>query len=196
MNSLLNNNLFLIKEHAGMFKASNNFDIFDPNSQTIIMECRENDLSNLTKIFRFTRFKTVTPFNIKINSKSGTQIIRIERGVALFRSKINIYDENNNLIGHFQQKYFSLGGKFEIFDEHNNFVATLKGKITGWNFRIFNQENEFAQISKKWAGIGKEFFTSADNYMLSINEIVPANAKIRALILAATMCIDMVFKER
>ena len=50
-------------------------------------------------------------------------------------------------------------------------------------------------VTKKWAGLGKELFTSADNYMLAINETVPAGDPTRLLILAAVMCIDMVMKE-
>ena len=54
---------------------------------------------------------------------------------------------------------------------------------------------EYAHVSKKWSGFGKELFTSADNYMLSINEKVEKDDPIRLLILAAVMCIDMVLKE-
>ena len=52
-----------------------------------------------------------------------------------------------------------------------------------------------ATVSKKWTGLGKELLTSADNYVLSISETVPANDPKRILILAAVMCIDMVLKE-
>ena len=31
MNPILEKNLFLFKEHIGMFKASNNYDIYDPD---------------------------------------------------------------------------------------------------------------------------------------------------------------------
>ena len=55
--------------------------------------------------------------------------------------------------------------------------------------------DELAQVSKKWAGLGKELFTTADNYMLSINESVKKDDHARILILAAVMCIDMVLKE-
>jgi uncharacterized protein YxjI len=44
-------------------------------------------------------------------------------------------------------------------------------------------------------GIGREMFTSADNYMLEIEPTVPQNDSVRLLILAAVMCIDMVLKE-
>ena len=32
MNELLNRNLYLVKEHVGMFKAANNYDIHDPKN--------------------------------------------------------------------------------------------------------------------------------------------------------------------
>lgn len=56
-------------------------------------------------------------------------------------------------------------------------------------------ESELAHVTKKWEGIGKELFTSADNYVLQISESVPADSMVRQLILAAVMCIDMVLKE-
>jgi uncharacterized protein YxjI len=58
-----------------------------------------------------------------------------------------------------------------------------------------NGNNELAHVSKKWAGLGKELFTTADNYMLSINDSVKKEDNVRILIMAAVMCIDMVLKE-
>jgi uncharacterized protein YxjI len=57
-------------------------------------------------------------------------------------------------------------------------------------------EVELAKVSKKWAGLGKEMFTTADNYMLEISGKVEQNNPLRILILAAVMCIDMVLKEK
>ena len=54
MNPILNQNLFFVKEHRGIFKAANNYDIIDPASQQTIMQCREPDLGIFTKLFRFT----------------------------------------------------------------------------------------------------------------------------------------------
>ena len=56
-------------------------------------------------------------------------------------------------------------------------------------------ENELAHVTKKWSGIGKELFTSADNYVLEISDSVPTDNPMRQLILGAVMCIDMVLKE-
>jgi uncharacterized protein YxjI len=74
-------------------------------------------------------------------------------------------------------------------------VCELKGKWTGWEFSFKSGEVELAKVTKKWAGIGKELFTSADNYILQISDHVPFDNPVRMLILGAVMSIDLVLKE-
>lgn len=137
----------------------------------------------------------MTPFDIQIRTPGGQQVLRITRGVSLFLSKVQVFDENDRFIGGFKQKFFSVGGAFTVLDATEMPLCQLKGKWTGWDFRFMSGESELAHVTKKWTGIGKEFFTSADNYVLQISENVPADSPVRQLILAAVMCIDMVLKE-
>lgn len=196
MNSVLNKNLFLVKEHVGIFKAASNFDIYDPESKQIIMECREENLGFFTKLFRFTDYKRMTPFEIDIRSTTGEKIITVRRGISWILSTVEVLDEKGTLIGKFKQKFFSIGGKFEVLDASERPLCMLKGKWTSWDFRFVAPDGkEFAHVSKKWAGLGKELFTSADNYILQISPEVPQNHPLRQLILAAVMCIDFVLKE-
>ncbi len=195
MNPILNNNLFFVKEHVGMFKAANNYDIFNPSTQEMMMTCREENLGFFTKLFRFTDYKRITPFNIEIKTTTGESILTVKRGIAFLVSTVEVFDENKQLIGRFKQKFFSIGGKFNLFDANDHLICTLKGKWTSWDFKFIKDNVEFAHVSKKWAGIGKELFTTADNYILEIDKRVPENNPIRLLILAAVMCIDMVLKE-
>ena len=195
MHDFLNMNRFLVKEHVGLIKAANNYDIYDPETGEMVMVCREDNLGSVTKLLRFTDWKRNTPFDIEIRTSDGEPLIRVTRGVAIFLSDVSVYDENDTLIGGFQQKFFSIGGAFDILDAQGNSLCSLRGKWTGWDFRFVHNDIEFAHVTKEWAGIGKEFFTSADNYMLEISSSVKQNNPIRQLILAAVMCIDMVLKE-
>ncbi len=195
MHDEMNRNVFLVKEHVGMFKAANNYDIHDPQTGDIIMECREERLGMITKILRFSKYKRMTPFDIQIRTPDGNQIVRITRGISFFLSKVKVLDEHDQVLGGFKQKLFSIGGSFNILDANDNHIAQLKGKWTGWNFKFMTGETELAHVTKKWAGIGKEMFTSADNYVLEISEFVPTDNGVRQLILAAVMCIDKVLKE-
>jgi uncharacterized protein YxjI len=195
MNSILSGNLFFVKEHTGIFKASNNYDIFDPQSGQKIMECREPNLGFFAKIFRFTDYKRMTPFEVQVTTPEGHKVLTVQRGISIFLSKVEVKDDAGNTVGYFKQKLFSIGGKFDVFDANEQKVCSLRGKWTSWDFRFVQGETELASVSKKWAGLGKELFTSADNYMLTIHDTVPRDSTVRVLILAAVLCIDMVLKE-
>lgn len=195
MHEILNKNLFFVKEHVGFFKAANNFDIMDPETQETILHCREPNLGGFTKLFRFTDYKRMTPFHVEIQLPDGGTIIHVKRGISIFLSSVEVFDENHEKIGGFKQKLFSLGGKFDVLGPDDEVLCSLKGKWTGWEFTFIHEGREFAKVSKKWAGLGKELFTSADNYILEIKDDVPKDHPIRALIMAAVMCIDLVLKE-
>ncbi len=94
-----------------------------------------------------------------------------------------------------KQKFFSIGGAFNVLDANEQELCQLKGKWTSWEFQFLHGDRELAKVSKKWAGMGKELFTSADNYVLEISDQVPPDDPVRELILGAVMCIDLVLKE-
>jgi len=196
MHDALNGSLYLVKEHVGMLKAANNYDIYDAETNEVVMHCREPNLGIFSKLFRFSDCKRMTPFDIEITTPSGEPVCRVTRGISIFLSKVSVYDENEVFIGGFKQKLFSIGGAFSVLNPNEEVVCTLKGKWTSWDFRFLTPSDvELAHVAKKWAGLGKELFTSADNYALSISDSVPVDNPIRQLILGAVMCIDMVLKE-
>ena len=195
MHDALNRNLFLVKEHVGMFKAANNYDIYDPDTGEIVLLCREQGLGQLTRLLRFTDWKRRTPFDLQITTPENEQLVRVKRGWSFWLSKVDVLDGNNRAAGCFAQKLFSVGGAFDVLGTNDEVLCSLKGKWTSWDFRFIAGDKEFARVTKKWAGLGKEMFTSADNYILEIAESVPADSRLRILILAAVLCIDMVLKE-
>lgn len=195
MHTSLQQNVFFVKEHVGFFKVSSNYDVYHPESGELLIECREPNIGFFTKLFRILGYKVMTPFNIEVRATDGTLITRITRGTVFFRSVVEVFDEKEQLIGKFRQRMLSLGGKFDVLDANDQVICTLKGKWTSWEFSFIKDNAEFGKVTKKWAGIGKEFFTTADNYVLEINPSVGNDSKLRTLILAAVLCIDMVLKE-
>jgi len=195
MDSILEKNLYLFKEHVGFLKAHNNYDIYDPESKEMILHCREKNLNAFYKIVRlFRNYKRMTPFEIEIKGLDGKKILKVKKGFSFFLSKIQVFDENDNLVGIFKQR-LSFNTNFDMLDKREKLVCNLKGNFIGWNFKFLRGETEVGLVTKKWAGIGKEMFTSADNYILEIKNKVEKDSPLRLLILAAVICIDMVIKE-
>ena len=104
-------------------------------------------------------------------------------------------DSSERRLGGFQQKFFSIRCAFTVLGANDQPHCDLKGKWTGWDFRFMTGDKQLAHVTKKWSGIGKEMFTSVDNYVLEISDEVPCDNPVRALIMASVMCIDMVLKE-
>ncbi len=195
MDSILEKNLYLFKEHVGFLKAHNNYDIYDPESKEMILHCREKNLNAFYKIVRlFRNYKRMTPFEIEIKGLDGKKILKVKKGFSFFLSKIQVFDENDNLVGIFKQR-LSFNTNFDMLDKREKLVCNLKGNFIGWNFKFLRGDTEVGLVTKKWAGIGKEMFTSADNYILEIKNKVEKDSPLRLLILAAVICIDMVVKE-
>ena len=75
-------------------------------------------------------------------------------------------------------------------------MGQVTGDWKGWDFKVVDaQDQPLGQITKKWAGLGKELFTSADNYVVT-QEPGNRDADMRKIVLAAGICIDMVLKEQ
>ncbi len=188
-------NQLLVKEHYGLFKAASNYDIYDLADGQKLLECREPDLGFFTKWLRFTDCRRYTPFDVQIRDCEGEFVLRVVRSMTLFVSNVSVYDGDGTLLGGFKQKIFSIGGAFSVHDAEGREVCQLAGKWTGFEYKFTAQGVQLARVTKKWMGVGKELFTSADNYVLDIDEAVAPESPTRKLILAAVMCIDMVLKE-
>ena len=195
MNPVFNRNLFFVKEHYGMFKAANNYDILDPKTQEVILHCREDNMSFITKMLRFSDYKRMTPFEVTISLPDGQRLLTVKRGWTFWRSVVEVLDGKGDLVGTFRQRMMSIGGKFDLLGPDGNQLCTLRGKWTSWDFSFEHEHEILARVTKKWAGLGKELFTTADNYMLTIEPVVPPDRSIRMMVMAAVMCIDMVLKE-
>jgi len=84
MHPLLKTNLFFVKEHLGLFKASSNYDIYDPESKQLLFQCREIDLNIVSKLLRFTGFKRCTPFDIQITTENSERVLKLKKGSHSF----------------------------------------------------------------------------------------------------------------
>ena len=218
MHDILNENLFLVKS-VGSFRAAN-YDIYDPATGHITMECREKPLGIVTKIFRCIGGCRRTPFDIQVRIPYRHQIVRITRGISVFPyfSEMNVLDENDRRIGGIKHRHYDenlsvvdTSGRpvCRLVKEDNpEFSNSFRGSLQGWlpvetdfrlawlgcDFKFMADETELANVTKDWSGfrISKGPVSNLDNSVLEIADCVASDNVVRQLILAAVMCIDMV----
>lgn len=193
---MLNKKQYFVREHVGMFKLSNVYDILDPQTQEQLGIAKE-EISRGLHFLRFFIHKQILPTTINVYEGSESDpsklMFSIKKGFMFFRSTVDVIGRSGQKLGWFKSKAFSLGGAFRVFDDMGAEIALIKGDWKGWNFRFLFGDEEIGRVSKKWTGIGKELFTTADNYIISLNgDVHEAQA---TLLLAAGLAVDIVFKE-
>lgn len=194
---MLTRNRFFVKEHVGIMKLTDTFDIIDPDTEQQIGIAREEP-PGWVKAARLMVSKKFLPNQVNVyEDEQQPPIFSMLKSFTLFRSKVRVVDGNGTELGYFLSKILSLGGGFHVFDTQDRQVAEVKGDWKGWNFTFIGADGEeLGTVTKKWAGIGKELFTSADNYMISIADGHESNPTVKILLLAAALAIDTVYKER
>jgi uncharacterized protein YxjI len=196
---MLSRKTYFIREHVGFMKLSDSYDILDPETQQQIGIAKEKP-SALILVLRLFCNKEFLPTKVCVydgkNCEDESRLLfSIQRGFSFLRSRVDICDRNGNVVGWLRSKVLSMGGAFYVFDAADNEIAFVQGDWKGWNFRVLDRlENEIGTITKKWAGIGKEMFTTADNYIIALNHD-PAPDK-AILLLAAGLAVDTIYKER
>jgi uncharacterized protein YxjI len=194
---LLTNREFFIKERVAVLKLVDTYDIFDPHTGMQIGIAREEP-PMWAKYLRLAVKKGALPTTVRVYEKEEMPaLLSLRKKFTLIRSEVVLTDATGRTLGTFKSKFFSLGGGFFVLDAQGNRFAEVKGDWKGWNFRFLDSSGrELGLVTKKWGGIGKELLTSADNYVISLNESAATDRESTALLLAAGLAIDVVFKEQ
>jgi uncharacterized protein YxjI len=196
---MLSRKTYFIREHVGVFKLSDTYDILDPETHNQLGIAKEKP-GTLVHVLRFLVEKRILPTKVFVYEGSDFDdpsrlLFSIQRGFTFLRSKVDICDTNGVVLGWLKSKLFTIGGAFYVYDSSGNEVAFVQENLVGWTFKFLDREqNEIGTITKKWAGVGKEMFTSADNYMIALND-EPSPAK-AILMLAAGLAVDIIYKEK
>jgi len=195
ISTFFNSNVYLIDEKVNFFKFENQYNVYNESGEAIGKIAQKLTLGD--KILRMLLNKAMLPFTLEIKNANNEVEASIHRGWTFFMSKIAIHNAQGIAIGSIVQKFKLFKPTFKIQDALGNEIAEISGDWKAWNFNI--QDNTKAQIgtiSKKWNGAMKEFFTSADKYIVELFPIYNSNPENKMAILATAITIDMVLKER
>lgn len=184
---------FFIDERLNLIRFSNHYRLYDGEGQEI--GAIRQQLSLGAKLLRLLVNKAMLPFELHIENAEGRVEAVIKRGWTFWMSKISIENGEGREIGSIKQKFRLLTPRFQISDVLGQPIAEINGDWKAWDFVITNAQNQpIGAISKKWAGITRELFTTADKYHVALHPGLH-DEKQRAIILSAAITIDMVLKE-
>jgi uncharacterized protein YxjI len=191
--SFFENDNYFIDEKVGLLKFHNAYKVY--NADGVQIGNITEKMSVGKKVLSLFINKGLFPFKLEIRDMENNLLASIHRGWTFFMSKITVLDAENAPIGIITQKFKMFKPEFKILDLNENQLAVIAGDWKAWNFAItHNNGQSIGTISKKWNGIFKETFTTADKYVVSVSPELKEDL-IKVIIVSSAITIDMVLKE-
>ena len=194
MSYLLDVNRMFVNQKAKLIELTNEYKIRDEQGNEI-GAIRQEGQTALKKAARLVssldQFMTHT---LGLYDNTGTRVLELTRPKKFLKSKLNVVDGAGRPVGQIAQQ--NAIGKIRFGLEGN---GTTLGEIRAenwraWNFAIVDHTGqERARITKKWEGLAKTMFTTADDYLVEIDPSVTGD--FRLLILAAAAGVDTALKQ-
>ena len=180
-----------VREQVAMLKLRDTYDLLDPESQAMIGQAKDEP-ATWAKWLRLLVKKGLLPTTLNVYSGNNPQpVLSIRKHSAFLRTRLEVFDGQGQSLAQLRSKLLSLGGAFVIFDASGQEIGQLKGDWKGWDYSATIQGAPIGVVTKKWAGLFKEAFTSADQYLVKSErpEQLP-------LLLGLALAVDVVYKER
>lgn len=190
---------FLVKERVRFLAAGQTYDLFDADTDTREpIGVASEVLGPLARLSRWFVSKQLTGTTVEVREKPDDSLVfTVRRGAYLFRSQVEVHDAHGEPVGWFKSKLLTWAGGFHVYDHTGRLFAEVRGNFVGFDYRVLTPDGavELGRVTKKWTSAVKELFTSADTYLVELNDDLAEQPLAKMLVLAAALATDMIFKS-
>jgi uncharacterized protein YxjI len=195
MPALLEHDLLVISQKAKLIELTNEYRVRDEHGTDVGL-IRQEGQSKARKLLRLVtsvdQFLAVT---LTVYDADGRPVVGLRRPPKLLKSRIEVTDGAGAVVGRIVQQNVLGKIRFGLEDAGGALIGEIRAENwRAWDFGIVDANGvEVGRVTKKWAGLGHELFTTADNYVLEIRP--EASGTLRLLLVAAAAGIDTALKQ-
>ena len=192
--TLFTESILVVNQKVKLIELNNQYSVFDSSGQQIA-SVNQVGQSTAKKLLRLvSSLDQFLTHKLEISDMKGQVVLRLTRPAKVFKSTVIVSDGADREVGRIVQE--NMIGKINFsLQVGQQQIGAIKGENwRAWNFRIEDASGtEVARITKKFEGIAKTLFTTADNYVLNIHR--PLEQPLISLVVAAALSIDTALKQ-
>ena len=186
--------ILVVNQKVKLIELNNQYSVFDSSGQQIA-SVNQVGQSTAKKLLRLvSSLDQYLTHKLEISDMKGQVLLRLTRPAKVFKSTVIVSDGTDREVGRIVQE--NMIGKINFsLQVGQQQIGAIKGENwRAWDFRIEDASGtEVARITKKFEGIAKTLFTTADNYVLNIHR--PLEQPLISLVVAAALSIDTALKQ-
>jgi uncharacterized protein YxjI len=188
--------VLVVNQKAKFFEGSSNFAVFSGGGDQIgaVRQVGQSKFQKFAKAFSNLSVLMSARYEV-VDRFDAVQLV-VYKPRAFLKPRVMVLRPDGTEIGQIVSKIrlgkvrfllLSPGGESEIGSLNaENFRA--------WNFTVADAAgNQVAKVSKTWAGLSKEVFTKADNYVVEFTTKV--DDPLLSLCVASALTIDQILKQ-
>jgi uncharacterized protein YxjI len=191
--SLYEQPVLVVSQKTKLIELTNEYAVFDGQGQQIGAVVQVGQ-SGLKKAFRLvSNFDQFLTHRLEVRDASGPVLV-LTRPAKLVRSRVVVERPDGSPIGEIVQA--NVFGKIR-------FDLVANGRLVGgiqaenwraWDFVITDAAGtEVARITKKWEGLARTLFTTADRYVVLVHFRLPE--PLASMVLASALTVDTALKQ-
>lgn len=191
---LLERDLVVVRQKAKLVEVTNQYRLQDPDGNDIgvVEEVGQNVLRKALRLL--TSVDQYLSHRLEVRDLDGRVVLTLLRPAKFLKSRVQVSD-GDGVVGSIVQQNVVGKKRFTLETPDGTLLGELLGESwVSWDFRIVDPAGtEVARVTKKWAGLLREGFTTADTYVFQAEPGLAG--PLRKLAFAAATAIDTALKQ-
>ncbi len=191
--SLYEQSILVVNQKTKLIELTNEYEVYDGNGQQIgaVVQVGQSSLKKAVRfVSNFDQFLTHT---LEVRDATGV-ILVLTRPAKFVKSRVQVARGDGMPIGEVVQA--NVFGKIR-------FDFVVNGQVVGgiqaenwraWDFAIVDAAGtEVARITKRWEGLARTLFTTADKYVVHVHFRLPE--PLASMVIASALSVDTALKQ-
>lgn len=195
MTTLLTAGTLVVSQRAKLVELTNQYEITDPQGAAL-GAIHEVGQRRLRKTVRFaTSVDQFLTHRLSVHDAAGTEVLQITRPAKLLKSRLVVRAGDGRHVGEIIQDNVVGKIRFGLVGGDGRHLGWIRAENwRAWDFSIVDRdEREVARIDKKFVGVAKAVFTTADHYVVTIDRSVDGD--LRLLVIGSAAAVDTALKQ-
>ena len=195
VSDLLERDVLVVNQKPKLIEMTNEYRIRDADGADI-GSIRQEGQSKVKKVLRLiTDVDQFLTHRLGVYDDAGAKVMEMVRPRKILKSTLQILDAGGSERGRIVQQNVVGRKRFALQGPNGDEIGSIDAENwRSWDFSIHDASGaEVGRITKQWAGILREGFTTADHYMFHVTGA--PSPDLRFLMVAAAAGVDTALKQ-
>jgi uncharacterized protein YxjI len=185
--------VLVVSQKTKLIELTNEYAVFDGQGQQIgaVVQVGQSSLRKAVRLFsQFDQFLT---HQLEVRDARGPVLV-LTRPAKIVKSRVQVQRPDGFPIGEIVQANVFGKIRFDLVANGQVVGAIQAENWRAWDFAILDAAGtEVARITKRWEGLARTLFTTADKYVVHVHFGLPE--PLASMVIASALTVDTALKQ-